>query len=135
MHFTSFSNSQLLLKIHFAPGPLEIFKTLQPCPCHALKSLQRKGITQLGLRPWGWRGSADSGETGGAPGRARAWGGVHAHQGPLTLRTWAGRHSSTAHGGDGRGGRDSGETGARSGPHAMLGAQGGLWTASKRFGG
>jgi hypothetical protein len=103
MHFTSFSNSQLLLKIHFAPGPLEIFKTLQPCPCHALKSLQRKGITQLGLRPWGRRGSADSSETGGASGRARAWGGVHAHQGPLTLRTWAGRHSSTAHGGDRRG--------------------------------
>jgi hypothetical protein len=54
-------------------------------------------------------------------------------QGPLMLGTWAGRHSTTARatGGDGRGGRDSGETGARSGPHVMLGAQGGLWTALK----
>jgi hypothetical protein len=54
-------------------------------------------------------------------------------QGPLMLGTWAGRHSTTARatGGDGRGGRDSGETGARSGPHVMLGAQGGLCTALK----
>jgi hypothetical protein len=59
--------------------------------------------TQLGPRPWGQRGSADSGEAGGAPGRTGAQGGEQAHQGPLELRTWAGRRPTAAHGGDRRG--------------------------------
>jgi hypothetical protein len=62
---------------------------LQPCPCLALKSLYKKG-PQLGPRPWGRRGSADSGEAAGAPGRAGAWGGVHAHQRTVGVRNLGG---------------------------------------------
>jgi hypothetical protein len=43
-------------------------------------------------------------------------------RGSLVLGVWAGRHPTAAHGGDGRGGRNSGECGARGEPHAMLGA-------------
>jgi hypothetical protein len=38
---------------------------------------------QLGPRPWGRRGSADSGEAGGAPGRVGARGEEQAHQGTV----------------------------------------------------
>jgi hypothetical protein len=38
---------------------------------------------QLGPWPWGRRGSAYFGETGGASGRARARGGVHAQPGAV----------------------------------------------------
>jgi hypothetical protein len=78
------------LEIHFAPGALEIFKTLHPCPCCALKSQQRNGVMQLGPRPWGRHGSADSGETGGTPGRARERGGVYAHPGASDARNLGG---------------------------------------------
>jgi hypothetical protein len=73
----------ILLKMCFAPGPLGRFKTLQPGPRLALKSLYRNGTKQLGPRPWGRRGSADSSEADGAPGRAGERGGEHAHHGTV----------------------------------------------------
>jgi hypothetical protein len=67
----------------FATGPLGRFKTLQPGPLLAHKSLQRNETKQLGPRPWERRGSAHSGEAGGAPGHAGARGGEQAHQGTI----------------------------------------------------
>jgi hypothetical protein len=87
----------------FAPGPLGRFKTLQPGPRLALKSLQRNETKQLGPRPWGRRGSADSGKAGGAPGRAGARGGEQAHQGTVGAQNLGGRRPTVAHGGDRRG--------------------------------
>jgi hypothetical protein len=77
--------------MRFAPGPLGRFKTLQPGPHLALKSLQRNETKQLGPRPWGRRGSADSGEAGGAPGRARVWGGERAHHGTVGTQNLGGQ--------------------------------------------
>jgi hypothetical protein len=84
--FYKFQQFTTTIEDSLCTGTPRNIQNVTAMPCHALKSLQRKGITQLGPRPWGRRGSADSGETGGTPGRARAWGGVHAHQGAIDTR-------------------------------------------------
>jgi hypothetical protein len=73
--FTRFSNLHSLLKIHFTPRTLQRSKVLQPYPRFAVNTLERGGGLQCGPWPWGWRGTANSGEADGAPGRAGARGG------------------------------------------------------------
>jgi hypothetical protein len=91
--FTSFRKTWVLLKLHFAPGPLEVFPPLQLCPYITQSTLKRVGGLQFG--PWLWEAAAlaKSRRAGRAPGRgsggARPW----AHLGPGGDRCWGGVHA------------------------------------------
>jgi hypothetical protein len=75
----------------FTPGTLQRTKASQSCPWFTEKPSERFGGLQCGPWPWGRRGSANSGEAGGAPGRAGARGGGHAHLGLDCARSLGGR--------------------------------------------
>jgi hypothetical protein len=75
----------------FTPGTLQRTKALQPCPWFTEKPSERGGGLQCGPWPWGRRGSANSGEAGGAPGRAGVRGRGHAHLGLVGARSLGGK--------------------------------------------
>jgi hypothetical protein len=65
MDFTRFSKDQLLFEIRIfsqAPGR---FWSSQPCPCFAVKTLERFQTLQCIPSDGGWRGRRDSGEANG----------------------------------------------------------------------
>jgi hypothetical protein len=69
----------------FAQGPLERSKMLQPCPCFALKTLERKGAgpPEFQRSPWPWMvaGPPEFLRSPTGLGRAIAGGGARAHPG------------------------------------------------------
>jgi hypothetical protein len=88
--FTRFSKLDILLKFHFAPRPLERFKTLRTRPWFAENTLELIGGLQFGPWPWEAAAPAKFRRAGRAPGRgnggARPW----AHLGPMGNRCWGG---------------------------------------------
>jgi hypothetical protein len=75
----------------FTPRTLQRTKASQPCPWFTEKPSERLGGLQCGPWPWRRRGSAKSGEAGGAPGRVGAQGGGHAHLGLAGTRSLGGK--------------------------------------------
>jgi hypothetical protein len=66
---------------HFAPGPLDLFPPSQLYPWFAQNTPERFGGLQSYPWPWGRRGSPESGEAGGAPGRGKGRARLGAHLG------------------------------------------------------